>query len=70
MQTKKLYRSRDNKVFMGLAGGLGKYFSVDPVVVRIVLVILEFATAGLLIFFYFIIGLFVPKEPISASSDS
>jgi phage shock protein PspC (stress-responsive transcriptional regulator) len=49
---------------MGLAGGLAKYFNVDPTIVRIILVVLEFATAGLLIFFYFIIALFVPKEPL------
>lgn len=50
---------------MGLAGGIGKYFNVDPTVVRIIFIILEFVTAGLLIFFYFIVALFVPKEPVS-----
>lgn len=63
MQDKKLYRSRDNKVITGLAGGLGKYFGIDPTVIRIILVILEFASAGLLIFGYLIVALFVPKEP-------
>lgn len=63
MTSKKLYRSRDNKYLMGLAGGIGKYFDIDPTLVRIAFIILEFATAGLLIFFYFIIALFVPKEP-------
>jgi phage shock protein C len=63
METKKLYRSRDNKVLTGLAGGLAKYFNTDPTLVRIILVILEFATAGLLIILYFLIALFVPKEP-------
>lgn len=63
MEEKKLYRSRDNKVFTGLAGGLGKYFGMDPSVVRIILVIAEFLTAGLLIIAYILISFFVPKEP-------
>ncbi|MBA3758098.1 PspC domain-containing protein [Candidatus Saccharibacteria bacterium] len=63
MQEKKLYRSRDNKVLTGLASGLAKYFNVDPTIVRVVLIILEFATAGLLIFGYLIVSIFVPKEP-------
>jgi phage shock protein C len=61
---RKLYRSRDDKVLTGLAGGLGKYFNVDSTVVRIILVILEFLTAGFLIFGYLIVALIVPKEPI------
>lgn len=60
---KKLYRSRDDRVLTGLAGGLGKYFDVDPTVVRIILFILEIATAGLLIIGYLIVSLFVPNEP-------
>lgn len=63
MQGKKLYRSREDKVLSGLAGGMGKYFGVDSTLVRVVLVILEFATAGLLIFVYLIVALIVPKEP-------
>jgi phage shock protein PspC (stress-responsive transcriptional regulator) len=60
---KKLYRSRDDKVLLGLAGGLAKYFNVDSTIIRVALVVLEFATAGLLIIAYFIAALFVPKEP-------
>ncbi len=59
---KKLYRSRTNRVFTGLAGGIGEYFNIDPTLVRIALVLLEFFTAGLLIFLYLIIAIFVPLE--------
>jgi phage shock protein C len=64
MATKKLYRSRDDKVLTGLAGGIGNYFNIDSTIVRVILVILEFATAGLLIIGYFIMVLIVPKEPL------
>jgi phage shock protein C len=60
---KKLYRSRDNKVVTGLCGGIGEYFGVDPTIVRIIFIVLEFLTAGLLIIGYFIVALIVPKEP-------
>lgn len=32
---KKLYRSATNKVLAGICGGLGEYFDVDPVAVRL-----------------------------------
>jgi len=60
---KKLYRSRSNKVLTGLCGGIGTYFNIDATLVRIGFIILEFATAGLLIIGYFIVAIIVPKEP-------
>ena len=62
----RLYRSRDNKVLTGLAGGLAKYLGIDSTVIRILLILFEFFTAGLLIIIYFIAALFVPKEPLDS----
>ena len=42
---KRLYRSSDNKVFAGILGGLGEYFDVDPVLLRLGFVFLLLATA-------------------------
>ena len=36
METKRLYRSEKNKVFAGVCGGVGEHFSVDPVLIRLV----------------------------------
>jgi phage shock protein C len=69
MQGKKLYRSRKNRVLTGLAGGLGQYFNIDPTVIRVLFVIFEFATAGLLIIGYLLVSLFVPSEPVSGASE-
>ncbi len=60
---KKLYRSNSDRMLTGLAGGIAAYFSIDSTIVRIALVLLEFATAGLLIIGYFIVALIVPREP-------
>ena len=47
--TKRRYLSSTNKVIAGVCGGLGEYFEIDPVLVRIIAVILFFATGfGLL----------------------
>lgn len=35
MEAKRLYRSRKNKVLAGICGGLGEYFNVDPVALRL-----------------------------------
>jgi len=60
-QGKRLYKSESNKVIGGVCGGLGEYFGIDPVILRIIAVVLIFAHgAGLLI--YFIAWLCMPKH--------
>ena len=41
-QTRRLYRDVENKVFGGVCSGLGAYFGVDKVILRIVLLIIAF----------------------------
>lgn len=38
--TKKLFRSRNNRMIGGVCGGLGEYFNVDPTLIRVVFVFL------------------------------
>ncbi|MBD3282487.1 MAG: PspC domain-containing protein [Candidatus Portnoybacteria bacterium] len=59
---KKLYRSRNDKVIAGIAGGLGEYFDIDPVLIRVLFVALLFA-GGVSIPLYIILILVVPLEP-------
>ena len=40
MNEKKLYKSRDDKWFGGVCGGIGEYFDVDSIIIRIVAIIL------------------------------
>jgi len=59
---KKLYRSKTNSVFTGLLGGAGEYTGVDPVVLRVLFVVLVVFTGfvpGVLV--YFLALLIVPK---------
>ncbi len=59
---KKLYKSSTNKIVDGVCGGLGEYFNVDPVIVRIVFVILIF-WGGVGIVLYIIGMLIIPESP-------
>lgn len=59
----RLYRSRTNRVIAGIAGGLGEYFRVDPVIVRLLWVLLGFA-GGNGVLLYLVAWILVPEEPI------
>jgi phage shock protein C len=59
---KKLYRSRSDRIVGGVCGGLGKYLSIDPTVIRILYVLFAL-TGGSGIFIYLILLLIIPEEP-------
>lgn len=59
---KKLYRSHDNKIIGGVAGGLAEYFDIDPVIVRIIFVVAAFGW-GFSIFAYILLWIIVPRNP-------
>lgn len=58
--TKRLYRSKTDKVIGGVCGGLGKYFAIDPVILRVIWAILVFSGVGLLA--YIIAWIVIPQE--------
>jgi phage shock protein PspC (stress-responsive transcriptional regulator)/energy-converting hydrogenase Eha subunit E len=61
-----LRRSESDKVLAGVAGGFARWLEIDPVIVRVVLVILAvFGGSGLLL--YVIGWLFIPTESAPAS---
>lgn len=61
-EARRLYRSRTDRVVAGVAGGLGEYFAIDPIWVRIGFVLLTIGGgAGILI--YLIMWLLVPQAP-------
>lgn len=59
---KKLYRSRDNKVLAGVCGGIGEYFEIDPVIVRLIWIVLTMIW-GFGFFLYIIAIFLIPLEP-------
>jgi phage shock protein PspC (stress-responsive transcriptional regulator) len=64
-QPKRLYRNTSNKILAGVCSGLGDYFSIDPVIIRLLWVVLTiFGGAGLLI--YIIAWIIIPEKPIQS----
>lgn len=59
---KKLKRSRTDRVIAGVCGGVGEYFNIDPVIVRIVWVILAFIPGGPGFLAYLICALIIPED--------
>lgn len=67
-EVKKLYRSRDERMIAGVAGGLGEYFSIDPTIVRLVFVLSVFFGVGAGLLIYIVLMLVVPEEPIAGEA--
>jgi len=61
---KKLYKSRDNRIIAGVIGGLGEYFEVDPVLLRIIWILIVIFTglAPGAIIYLMAMGI-IPKKP-------
>ncbi|HXY74338.1 MAG TPA: PspC domain-containing protein [Dehalococcoidales bacterium] len=59
---KKLYRSRTDRMLLGVCGGLAKYFGMDSSIMRIISVLLTIATAGFGILVYLFMVIIVPLE--------
>ncbi len=61
MNNQRLYRSASDRLIAGVCAGLGKFFSVDPTIVRLVFLLLFFlGGSGLLL--YIILWIIVPDE--------
>lgn len=60
---KRLYRSQKDRVIAGVCGGLAEYFNVDPVIIRIVAVILLLPGGLPGLIPYLILWIVVPVKP-------
>ncbi len=67
MNSKKMYRSRDEKMIAGVCGGIAEYLGVDPTVVRILFVFLLFL-GGNGLFLYLILMFLMPQKPVEITT--
>ena len=67
---KRLYRSAENRVFAGVMGGLGEYFNVDPVLLRLGYVFLLIFTAFIPGIIAYIVAILVVPEKPTPQTDS
>lgn len=60
---KRLYRSRTDKMIAGVCGGIGKYFDIDPVIIRLLFLLLSFGGMGFGLLVYILAWVIIPLEP-------
>lgn len=62
MESKKLYRSKNQRMICGVCGGIAEYFNIDPTIIRLAWMLFCVAGgSGLLV--YFISAIIIPDEP-------
>ena len=61
MEEKRLVRTLDNRMVCGVCGGIGRYFNIDPTLIRLLWVIASIlGGSGLLV--YIIAAIIIPEE--------
>ena len=59
---KKLYRSKSNRMLLGVCSGVAEYFNIDPTVVRVIWAVASiFAFAGVIA--YTVCAFVIPEKP-------
>lgn len=62
---KRLYRSDKKRVLVGVCGGLADYFDIDPLLIRIIFIILALS-GGLGLVLYLAAWLIIPRQSHTA----
>ena len=60
--SKRLYRSRSERWFAGVCGGIRDYFNTDPTVIRVIFVLAALVLGGGFLI-YLVLWLIIPLEP-------
>ena len=61
---KRLYRDMDNRLLGGVCSGLGAYVNIDPVIIRIIFIILTLS--GISILVYIVMWIIIPPALTTA----
>jgi phage shock protein C len=62
-----LYRSPNDRVFAGVAGGMAETYGLDPALVRVGWALLTVASGGIFLVVYVVMALVVPLRPHTAN---
>jgi phage shock protein C len=66
-EIRRLYRSRQDRVFAGVAGGMAEYFKVDSTLVRVILFLALLTAGPFAPIVYIILALIIPEAPLEDS---
>jgi phage shock protein PspC (stress-responsive transcriptional regulator) len=61
MSAKRLMRKRDDRMFFGVASGIASYLNLDPVIIRLLFVLMAL-TGGHGVLVYLILAILLPEE--------
>ena len=64
--TKRLMRDSDNAMLGGVSSGIAAYFGIDPLLVRILMIILSFITLGGAVLAYVVLWIVMPSARTAA----
>jgi phage shock protein C len=67
VKSRVLRRSITDKKILGICGGIGEYFEVDPTIIRIAYVIFTMLSGGIGVVCYFLMFLIIPEGQLQAS---
>lgn len=62
-QHKKLYRSKKQRMVAGVCGGIAEYYNIDPVIPRLIAVLILVISAGTGLLVYLILTIAIPEAP-------
>ncbi|SNS87556.1 Phage shock protein PspC (stress-responsive transcriptional regulator) [Asanoa hainanensis] len=65
---KQLRRTTDDKIIAGVCGGLGRYFGVDPVLMRVIFAVTVVLTGGLALLAYPVLWFLMPEDRDAAGT--
>lgn len=69
MKNKRLVKSRSDRMVFGVAAGIANYFDIDPIIVRLIFVLLTLMGGhGILI--YLILAVIMPDTPVTAAPSA
>lgn len=60
---KRLYRSEDDRLIAGVAGGLGEFLDIDPTIIRLIFAF-SILLGGTGLLAYLVMWLVVPEEAV------
>jgi phage shock protein C len=64
----RLYRSREDRMLAGVAGGLAERWDTDPSLIRILWAVLIVLTGGIALVVYIVMAIVVPEGEATAAS--
>ncbi len=65
---RRLYRSPEDRVLAGVAGGMAETYDLDPALVRVGWALLILVTGGVFLLLYIVMALVVPLRPDGVSA--